>query len=76
MIFEGVKLAILGMGVVFIFLLLLIFFIYLSSKILRKYTEQEINASTIGSRSQGSLMQDKKLLNVIGAAISKYKNKK
>lgn len=40
MIFQGLKLTILGMGVVFCFLILLMLLIHISSKLLAPFTEK------------------------------------
>ena len=46
MIIEGVKLMLLGMGVVFVFLFLLYIVILFSSVALRSFTEKELKAMT------------------------------
>lgn len=46
MIIEGLKLTILGMGVVFCFLVLLLLLIILSAKLLAPFTEKEISLAT------------------------------
>ena len=74
MIFEGLKLTILGMSVVFIFLVILVFIIKLNAKLCSSATRNEINAlnaNTGNSHSAG----DGTLVSVITAAIKKYKNK-
>lgn len=45
MISEGLKLTMLGMGVVFCFLVLLLLLIHVSSKLLAPFTEKELSPS-------------------------------
>ncbi len=83
MVIEGVKLMMLGMGVVFIFLLILYVVIELSSLIFKGYTEKEI---VFESRRRASLApqfkkspsevhdDDAVLTAVISAAISRYRS--
>ncbi len=83
MIIEGFKLMLLGMGVVFIFLLILYGVVELSARVLKGYTEKEIafeNQSRIdmASQSQKSISDDNEndtaLTAIISAAISRYRN--
>ncbi len=77
MVIEGLKLTVLGMGMVFIFLVLLVTFIQISSSILASTTRQELKileeeleksaSSTEHSCDQSTLIA------VITAAINAYR---
>ncbi len=74
MIFEGLKLTALGMGVVFVFLCLLVVFISFASVLLKPLTEKEILEM---EREDASSGPDKgKLVAVITAAIQAYRSNK
>ncbi|MCK5882181.1 MAG: OadG family protein [Bacteriovoracaceae bacterium] len=74
MVFEGLKLTILGMSVVFIFLVILVFIIKLNSKLCAKSTSRELDAlnrEPIAPQPSS----DGNLVAVISAAIKKFKTK-
>ncbi len=69
MIYEGLKLTILGMGIVFLFLVFLFISINVSSKILKPYTDKELD-----EMAKAEIGEDKgKLVAIISAAINMYK---
>ena len=79
MVIEGLKLTVLGMGMVFIFLVLLVSFIHLTSYLLAGITQKELafleeesmkNASTQKGGDKSTLVA------VIAAAISAYRKDK
>ena len=77
MIIEGLKLAMLGMTVVFIFLVLLILIVHLSTWLLKSYTEKEQAAAAAKPRKKASPsgLDDQKLTAVIAAAIAAHRAK-
>ncbi len=83
MIIEGVKLMMLGMGVVLVFLLILYAVIELSSLILKGYTEKEVAFENMGRASlaaqykksaSGVIDDDTVTAAVISAAISRFRS--
>lgn len=77
MIIQGLKLTMLGMGVVFCFLVLLMLLIYLLSKLLAPFTEKEISLATAkkparpGNKpSSGDKL---KLTAIISAAVASHR---
>ena len=72
MIIEGFKLMILGMGIVYIFLILLMFLIMLSARIFK----QKLAVQQSGGRAARDNRGDKDLVAVLSAAVSAYRNKK
>ncbi len=83
MVAEGIKLMSLGMGVVFIFLLLIFAVVSIFSIFLKPYSYAEIAAGHPSrqdeGRKRGSLLSpkagagDTQLIAVISAAVSKYR---
>ena len=77
MIFQGVKLTLLGMIVVFSFLVLLLILIHLAAKLLKPYTEKEALTVTPrrppGTREEKSTDDNKRLTAVISAAIAAHR---
>jgi sodium pump decarboxylase gamma subunit len=74
MILDGVKLAIVGIAVVFAFLALLIMVVRISTKLLRPYTEKEAREMAAPERKR-SLLGDSRLIAVISAAISAHRER-
>jgi oxaloacetate decarboxylase gamma subunit len=78
MIFQGLKLTILGMGVVFCFLILLMLLIYISSKLLAPFTEKELTLAMVkkparpGKKSSSS-GDNLKLTAIISAAVAAHR---
>ena len=71
MILEGLKLMVLGMVIVYIFLIVLMIFVFLSSRIFK--------GSAITAPSPGLSTPSKsadEIVAVLSAAISSYRNKK
>jgi sodium pump decarboxylase gamma subunit len=77
MIVEGIKLSIIGILFVYVFLLLLIGMMHLTSRLLRPYTEQEIREQAIYKRksSGNALLKDNRLIAVISAAVSAHRKR-
>jgi len=79
MIIQGLKLTLLGMIVVFSFLVLLLIIIHLSAKLLKPYTQEE--ASAITSRNPSTNWKEKppednhKLTAIISAAIAVHRKR-
>lgn len=76
MIIEGIKLTVIGMTVVYVFLVLMVMIIHLFSKLLKSYTEKE--AALLDSQSRKkkrpSLSDDnKKIAAIISAAIAAHR---
>ena len=76
MIFEGLKLTLLGMGVVFAFLGLLVVVIRLIAKVLKPLTDRELSAqrglvpARKSPRHHQELEEKRRILAVISAAIT------
>ncbi len=78
MIFQGLKLTILGMGVVFCFLVLLLLLIYLSTKLLAPFTAKEISLATAKKsarprKKSTSSGDNVKLTAIISAAVAAHR---
>ncbi|MDM8551615.1 OadG family protein [Desulfobacterales bacterium HSG2] len=75
MIIEGVKLTLLGMVVVFSFLILLILVIRLSAKLLKEYTAKEAAevAAPRRRKSVSSVEENRKLVGIISAALAAHR---
>jgi len=78
MIFQGLKLTILGMGVVFCFLVVLLFLIYLSSKLLAPFTEKEMALAMAkkparSGKKPSSSGDNLKLTAIISAAVAAHR---
>jgi oxaloacetate decarboxylase gamma subunit len=81
MIFQGLKLTILGMGVVFCFLVVLLFLIYLSSKLLAPFTEKEMTLAMAkkparSGKKPPSSGDNLKLTAIISAAVAAHRARK
>jgi sodium pump decarboxylase gamma subunit len=76
-IVDGFKLMLLGMGMVFLFLMAMIAFINLTSVILKLIQSRlpvvEPSVGVVKKRAEKSLMQDKDLVAVLSEAITTYK---
>lgn len=77
MIIEGIKLSIIGILIVYIFLILLVLVMYLSAKLLRRYTEQEAKAQAVYKRrsSAHAVLKDSRLIAVISAALAAHRKR-
>ena len=77
MIVEGIKLSIVGILFVYTFLLLLVGMMYLISRLLKPYTEQEAREQAVYKRKSSAiaLMKDSRLIAVISAAISAHRKR-
>ncbi len=76
MIIEGIKLALLGMMVVFVFLILLVLIIYLSTWLLKPYTEREQTLAVAKTRKKDmvvSRLDNQRITAVISAAIAAHR---
>jgi sodium pump decarboxylase gamma subunit len=77
MIFEGFKLALVGMLVVFSFLILLVILIYISTVLLKPLTEKEKREAMIKSRKKSTDMDSAigsgKLMAIISAAVAAHR---
>ncbi len=76
MIFEGLKLALVGMLVVFSFLILLVILMYISTLLLKPLTEKEKREAMIKSRKKSSDMVfsigNGKLIAIISASVAAH----
>jgi sodium pump decarboxylase gamma subunit len=77
MVVEGIKLAISGMFIVYIFLVLLVLVVHLSSRLLRSYTQQEVREQAQYRRRSSAHAQSKddRMIAVISAAIAAHRRK-
>ncbi len=78
MIIEGLKLTLLGMVVVFAFLVLLVLVVKLSTKILKPFTDREASAlGALKSRKTwpSSARDDRKIMAVISAAVAAHRGR-
>jgi sodium pump decarboxylase gamma subunit len=78
MIIQGLKLTILGMGVVFCFLVLLLLLILLFSKLLAPFTAKEISLATAKKpvrprKNPASSGDNLKLTAIISAAVAAHR---
>ncbi len=78
MIFQGLKLTILGMGVVFCFLILLMLLIHISSKLLAPFTEKEQSQAVVKKNARpgkkaSSSGDNLKLTAIISAAVAAHR---
>jgi len=77
MIVQGLKLTLLGMGVVFSFLALLLIIIHFSAKLLKSYSEKEASPVTshrLSSAKAGKPPDDnRRLTAIISAAIAAHR---
>jgi sodium pump decarboxylase gamma subunit len=79
MIFEGLKLALVGMLVVFSFLILLVILIHISTIFLKSFTEKEKREAMIKRRKKSSGpdpgISKGKLMAIIGAAVAAHRTR-
>ncbi|MBU1342909.1 MAG: OadG family protein [Proteobacteria bacterium] len=79
MIIQGLKLTLLGMMVVFSFLILLLIIIHLSAKLLKPFTKKEASALTSHkpsrAREKKTTDDNLKLTAIISAAISAHRSR-
>jgi sodium pump decarboxylase gamma subunit len=77
MIVEGIKLAIIGILIVYLFLFLLVVVVHLSSWLLKPYTDREARELAILKRksSANALLKDSRMIAVITAAVSAHRKK-
>ncbi|MFO8083391.1 MAG: OadG family protein [Desulfobacterales bacterium] len=77
MIFEGLKLSLVGMLVVFSFLILLVMIMHLSTALLRSLTEKEEREAMIKQRKKSSALRtvigNDKLMAIISAAVAAHR---
>jgi sodium pump decarboxylase gamma subunit len=77
MIFEGLKLALVGMLVVFSFLILLVLLIHISTMLLKSFTEKEKREAMIKRRKTPAgpdpSISKGKLMAIIGAAVAAHR---
>jgi len=71
MILEGLKLMVLGMAIVYIFLIVLMIMVFLSSKVFKGKA-----MATSLSNIKPSTKSDGDLIAVLSAAVSSYRNRK
>lgn len=69
MVFEALKFMILGMGIVFLFLILMIILLTLQAKIIRTFFKEEIITAKIPAKSSSN---NKKTAAIISSAISQH----
>ncbi len=78
MVIEGLKLAVVGMSIVYLFLALLVLLISLTARVLRNTTHQEQFAiesvrTTHRPKSPVSANRDDRVIAVIGAALAAHR---
>ena len=77
MIYEGIKLALVGMVVVFSFLVFLVILMYVSRVLLKPLTQKEEREAMLKVRKkpigEGTAMGRGKLAAVIGAAVAAHR---
>ena len=74
MILEGLMLALVGMGVVFIFLIILVFVIQISSKILAPYTAAELAQVDVANQARPDEARSQRTIAAIVAAIALHRS--
>lgn len=72
MVIEGLKLMVIGMAIVYVFLIILMLLVMLSARLFR----QRVSTVPASSPVSNSGDQDDDLVAVISAAISRYKSGK
>ena len=72
MMLSGLKLLVMGMGIVYSFLILMILLIKITHKLLN---ENVIEFNGIRNTRHNSINSDEELIAVIGSAIKKYKTR-
>lgn len=77
MIFEGIKLAIIGILFVYTFLSLLVWVMRLSAVILRRYTQQEEREQAFHQKraSTNAFLKDGRLAAAVSAAIAVHRRR-
>ena len=77
LIIESAQLLLIGMGTVFIILIMLIFLINLTSKMLAGFSDEPDDIHALGGHatSSYSIQSNDELIAVISTAISTYKKK-
>ena len=70
MVFEALKFMMLGMGIVFLFLILMIVLLTLQAKIIKKFFPEKEVVNTKTSPSTGA--NNKKTIAIISSAINQY----
>ena len=79
MIIAGIKLSLLGMGIVIVFLFLIYCILLLSGKLLSSYSAAELVAEEeIWQKKQKKavpLQENRRLIAVIGAAVRAYRSR-
>lgn len=77
LLLDGLVLMVVGMGTVFVFLVLMVFWITLSSRILSRYShlvpEREESSAPKPASAPGGAGEDETLVAVISAAINQYR---
>lgn len=76
MIIEGIKLTVIGMVVVYVFLVLMVMMIHLFSKLLKSITEEEAALLDFQSRKKkkpSPAYDNKKITAIISAAIAAHR---
>lgn len=77
MIIDGLKLALLGMGVVYAFLGLLVVIVNLSARLLKPFTEKEATAYEFHARRKVGALQPsedkRRIMAVISASVSAHR---
>lgn len=80
MIIQGLKLTLVGMIVVFSFLVLLLILIHLSAKLLKSYTQKEAllvsSSRPLLAREKNLFDENRKLAAVISAAIAAHRKRR
>jgi len=72
MFVDGLKLAALGLTVVFVFLIILTFVIEFSRRLLKPFTEKELR-ETAAREKKKPVMTDNTVIAVISAAIARHR---
>jgi oxaloacetate decarboxylase gamma subunit len=77
LIIESAQLLLIGMGTVFIILIMLIFLINLTSKMLSGFSDEPDNLHALGGHatSQYPVQSNDELIAVISTAVSTYKKR-
>ena len=80
MIVEGFKLTLLGMGVVFAFLGLLVMSLHLLARLLKKFTEREASIYALQMRRRDDVLPSvaeadrQKIIAIVSAAVSAHRS--
>ncbi len=76
MIIEGIKLTVIGMVVVYFFLVFMVMVIHLFSKLLKSFTEEEaslLDFQSVKKKKPLPAFDDKKITAIISAAIAAHR---